>query len=214
LALSVARAAESLPFAIDTNVTVAEPLSLAFSIDTRGATVSGPVLSASFEIDTQDPQGGSLADLSVMFTIDTRPESEKLDYKYQLWAAANTPSGQRGMEDVTERFGISNLLAFSMGWEADAPSTWFQAGIYAVEFTGAQSGVRLRAHRRTDLPELTWLWCQSGVMSSFTNTPTPLTNTQSSLGGVMEQWDIRVPLPSPPYQEKSFYRLEVTYPAP
>jgi hypothetical protein len=214
LTLSVARAAESLPFAIDTNVAVAEPLSLAFSIDTRGATVSGPVLSASFEIDTQDPQGGSLADLSVMFTIDTRPESEKLDYKYQLWAAANTPSGQRGMEDVTERFGISNLLAFAMGWEADDPSTWFQAGIYAVEFTGAQSGVRLRAHRRTDLPELTWLWCQSGVMSSFTNTPTPLTNTQSSLGGVMEQWDIRVPLPSPPHQEKSFYRLEVTYPAP
>jgi len=227
-----ASAAESSPFTIDTDATTAEALSVSFDIDTTigggsggdalslvfdidttiGGGSGGEALSLVFEIDTQDVSGGALAQLSPMFTIDTRAESEKLDYKYQLWAAANAPEGQRGMEDVTDYFGISNLLAFALGWDKADPSTWYRAGVESVEMLEPSSGVLLRAHRRNDLPELTWVWSQSGDLQAFPNTPAILEETPTSLGGVMEQWDVRVPLPEPSSRSHSFYRLEVILP--
>jgi len=204
-------AAESSPFQIDTSTATEEALSSGFVINTRGD-VSGGGESSSFVIDTRE-EGKSLA-VSPRFTIDTREDNEKLDYKYQLWAAANAPEGQRGMEDVTERFGVSNLLAFALGWEANDASTWFRARVQSVEMSGNSPGVWLRVHRRTDLPELIWTWTQSSDLQSFTNAPALLDQVSSPLGGVMEQWDVRVPLPNPESQIKSFYRLEVKLPQP
>lgn len=206
-------AAESAPFAIDTSaadIPGGEVLSSTFVIDTTAADVpSGGVLSSAFVIDTTALDWDGLAVLSAYFTIDMRENSEKLPYKYSLWANANTPVGQRGMDDGFESFGISNLLAFALGWEAGDPSTWYSARVTDVVKDGGLPGVWLRAQRRNDLPELIWTWKQSDDLQDFTMESLLLDSTTLGLGGIMEQWDVRVALPSA--VESNFYRLNLYY---
>ena len=187
-------------------------LSLAFVIDTRSVDpAGGGALSGMFQIDTREITLAGAA-LSDYFTIDTREDAEKLAYKYQLWAAANAPAGQRGMHDVTDLFGISNLMAFALGWEAGDSDTWYRAHLHEIVKTGANPHIGLRAHRRNDLPELIWTWTHSDDLTGFPTAPSVIYNLSSGIGGEMEKWDIHVPLPSS--MEKNFYRLEVTCPNP
>jgi len=200
-------------FVIDTrgsDVVGGGSLSAAFVIDTTAMDVlGGGAFSSAFTIDSRATDADGLAALSAYFTIDTREDSEKLQYKYALWAEANTPAGQRGMNDVTDLFGISNLLAFALGWEAGDPDTWYMARLHEVVQGGGSPGVWLRTHRRNDLPELLWSWEHSADLQGFPNIPTVQDSSASGLGGLMEQWDVRVPLPTT--MDKNFYRLEIYY---
>lgn len=127
---------------------------------------------------------------------------QTFDELYAAWAAANLPPGERVVSDVSSVFGISNLLAFALGWEAGHPSTWSRVQVGGRDVTG----IWLRIVRRRSVPGLRWDWLASVDLRSWMGSPV-LEERRQNLDAVRELWEVRVPQ----NDTKRFYQLEISH---
>lgn len=120
---------------------------------------------------------------------------------YEAWAAANLPAHERAHYLTSAVFGVNNLLAFALGWDATDPNTWRQPAVAAV----TRDGIWLHTRRRAGLPDLAWTWMTSTDLDTWV--PASIVeNRRVPLTGGMERWEIRVPADRP----AAFFRLQIS----